>query len=464
MSTDTDRQTQVVEAVEASLRDVTHRFLEGPLLDVALDVWHDFTDETDVSRTKKPETWAAALLYTIDRLQMGNNLSQEDAADLFDVSAQSAGTKYRRIAETLGLTMADPDYLPDGLRHQIQREVGRLPDEISLLETPQGTYWHVPFGYREDDAFQSAQDLVYDGWDALWEGEVDRAAECFEEAVEPDDLLADAYNGLAEVAARRDDLETAEDHFRRAYELARETLGTEAPDAFHWWGQLETRPYMRAREGLAWMYWKTGRYDEAIDEYQALLRRNPSDNQGVRYVLAPLYQLAGDLDGALKAYDRYAKNYPDDWGDPHHTFCWGLALFQDGQRKEALRRWREAISQNVYVAPLLLDRALPNPDVWHGNNLATPDYAVTYVNLYGDLWEDAPAARTALTYLWAHSEVQKALDQWIDLSIELANLARSERNDEQSDRRWQQLVKRRRSIADDTLSSTALRRLLKRLP
>jgi tetratricopeptide (TPR) repeat protein len=464
MSTDMDRQTEVVEAVEDCLRDVTHRFLKGPLLDAGLAVWHDFTDETDVSRTKKPETWAAALLYTIDRIQMGTSVSQNDAADLFDVSSQSVGTKYRQIAETLDLMMADPDYLPDGLRRQIHRDLGSLPDETSLLENPQGTYWHVPFGYRENDTFQSAQDLVYDGWDALWDNQVDRAAECFEEAVGLDDMLADAYNGLARVAVRRDDLETAEEHHHRAYELARETLGTEARDAFHWWGQLETRPYMRAREGLAWVYWQTGRYDEAIDEYEALLRRNPNDNQGARYVLAPLYQLAGDLDGALKAYVRYTKDYPDDWGDPHHTFCWGLALFQDGQRKEALRRWREALFQNVYVAPLLLDEALPDPDVWLGTDLATPDYAATYVNLYGELWEDAPTACTGLDRLWSHDEVQEALNEWLDISRELANLSASDETDEAADRRWRQLAKRRRSFADDTLSSAALRRILKRLP
>lgn len=464
MSTDNDRQTQVVEAVEDALRDTTRRFLSGPLLDTALEIWHDFTDETDVSRTKKPGTWAAALLYTIDRLQMGSAFSQDEAADRFDVSAQSVGAKYRQIAETLDLTMADPNYLPAGLRRQIQRDVGRLPDEIPLLENPQGTFWRIPFGYREDDSLQSAQDRVQDGWEALSDDEVQRAEACFEEALELDDLLADAHEGLAEVAIHRDDLETAEVRYRRAYELARESLGSEAPEAYHWWEQPHTRPYMRAREGLAWVYWKTGRYTDAIEEYEALLRRNPTDNQGVRYVLAPLYQLAGDLDGALEAYDWYARDYPDDVGDPHHTFCWGLALFQDDRRKDALRRWREALFQNVYIAPLLLDRALPDPDVWHGNNLAMPDYAATYVNLFGELWEDAHDARTALTYLWAHSEVQNALDRWIDLSRELARLAASEEIDDAAEQRWRRLVQKRRSIEDETLSNSALRGLLKRLP
>lgn len=463
MSTNKDRQTEVVEAAEASLQDVTAQFLEGPLLDTALQVWHDFADETDVSRTQKPETWAAGLLYTIDRLQMGSNVSQEEAADLFDVSAQSVGKKYRQIAETLGLTVADPAYLPEGLRRQLEREFGYLPDETLLVDETHGAYWHLPYEYREEDSLKSAQDLVYDGWDALWDNEVERAAECFEEAVELDDMLADAYNGLAGVALRGDDLETAEHHYQRAYELARESLGTEAPDAFHWWGQLETRPYMRSREGRAWVYWTTGRYDEAIDEYEALLQRNPKDNQGARYVIGPLYQLAGDLEGALQAYDRYAEKYSEGQGDPHHTFCWGPALFQDGQRKAALRRWRKALFQNVYVAPLLLDEPLPDPDVWLGTNLATPDYAATYVDLFLELWEDAPTARRALNHLWSHDEVQVAVEEWIGLSRELDSLAASEQSREETNRRRQRLVTQRRSIADTFVSDAALRRILNRL-
>lgn len=181
--------------------------------------------------------------------------------------------------------------------------------------------------------------------------------------------------------------------------------------------------------------------------------------------MGPLHQLAGDLDAALDAYNRYAKDYPDDWGDPHHTFCWGLALFNDGQRKEALRRWREAIFQNVYVVPLLLDEPLPDPDVWHGTNLADPDYAAQHIPLYGELWNDAPAARTGLERLWTHPDAQDDLDAWIEAGRELNDIAETARDgDEAAQRRWRRLVNQRTSIEEGTLSNTALRRILKKLP
>jgi len=94
-----------------------------------------------------------------------------------------------------------------------------------------------------------AQDLVYDGWD-LYSHDPRGAKECFEEALELDPDLADAYNGLAGLAADKKRFEGAEALYRTAYEKARAELGTEDPKAFAWWGELETRPYMRARHGL----------------------------------------------------------------------------------------------------------------------------------------------------------------------------------------------------------------------
>jgi tetratricopeptide (TPR) repeat protein len=458
----TDRQQQVVEAVEASLRDVSAPFLDGPLFDAAVQIWQDFADETDVSRTQKPETWAAALLYVIDQMQWGNNVSQDDVADWFGVSAITVSQKYRTIAETLELRAADARYLSDELRRRIERDLGALPD-MSLTEAVQTShFWHRPFDLR-DDPYRDAQEWVYNGWEVLSNGEVDLAAECFEEALALDDMLADAYNGLAGVALERDDLDAAASHYRRAYDLARATLGSEAPNAFHWWADIDTRPYMRAREGRAYVSWQMGNYREAASEYEALLRLNSNDNQGARFNVGPLYQLAGDLDAALDAYDSYADKYPDDWGDPHHRFSWGLALYRDDQPKAALRRWRQAIFQNVYVAPLLLDEPLPETDVWHGINTAYPYYAEDYVDEFGPLWDEA--ARDALAALWQAPPLREVLDEWLDAGRRLHALAPDVRQgDEDAYREWRDLMTRREELRTRSLTNETLRDLRQQMP
>lgn len=62
-------------------------------------------------------------------------------------------------------------------------------------------------------------------------------------------------------------------------------------DVGHFWGLLETRPYLRTRLGLAHALWTAGRRAEAVQHLQDMLRLNPNDNQGVRYTLARLLAL-----------------------------------------------------------------------------------------------------------------------------------------------------------------------------
>ena len=145
-----------------------------------------------------------------------------------------------------------------------------------------------------DPSLGKAQDLVYDGWD-LYSHDPGGAKECFEEALELDPDLADAYNGLAGLAADKKRFEEAEALYRTAYEKARAALGTEDPKAFAWWGELETRPYMRARCGLDLLLMEMGRTREAVAEFKDLLRRNPNDNQGIRYLVAPTLLREGDI-------------------------------------------------------------------------------------------------------------------------------------------------------------------------
>ena len=463
------RHKAVVREAERALRQVAGDVLQGAALEGCLKLWREFADheQVDLSRARKPEAWAAALAYTFERLRLGG-YSQAEVARAFGVSPLTLGQKYRRIAETLNLVLLDERYLPEAMRAAVRREWGALPEGLPLLEAPTG-WWVAPSDFAEDleswfeererGPLRRAQELVYDGWESLDDPE--EAECCFREALRLDPTLADAHNGLAQVAEARGDLRAAERHYRRAYELAREALGTESPRAFHWWGELETRPYMRARQGLGWVYWQTGRLREAIAEYEALLRLNKNDNQGVRYLIGPLYQLAGDLKGALRAYERFAKDYPEDWGDPHHIFCWGLALYETGRHREAVAKWREGCFKNIYIAPLLLGEPPPPEDIWLFINLAWPDYAAEYLDLYSGLWERAPEAHACLRRLWDDPEMAADRERWLELGRRLEELAGSARDDDEEARaEWRRLVEERTEIEERRPSAALLARVL----
>ena len=455
-----DAQNEVVEAVGETFRSTIQGALQGASLDRALQLWRDFAAEVDVSRTRKPATWAAALLYTVGRLQL-SDLTQEETAEWFDVSTITVSKKYRQMAETLDLTLLDARYVPEGQRATVRRRYPSAPEDLPLLDAPTDP-WLFSFG-TPDFSNESAQDLVYDGWDALATGDLGQARQYFRAALGRDEWLADAYNGLAGIAEAHENWEEAEARYEEAYQRAREALGTESPEAYHWWGELDTRPYMRARQGLGWVYWQTGRYEAAITEYEALLRLNPNDNQGVRYLIGPLYQFAGDLDGALDAYDDYAEQYPDDRGDPHHTYSWGLALYRSGDGQGALHRWYQGFFQNLYVPPLLLGETPPEIDAWHRTNLEYPYYAEEYVARYGELWDRATNALQALRRLWHDPDVEARRDRWLELGQDLDGIAEAARSgDEDARAQWEALTTEQWALEEKPVSEATKSRVLRR--
>jgi len=85
---------------------------------------------------------------------------------------------------------------------------------------------------KMDDAeISRAQDLVYDGWELMGQ-DLREAKKCFKSALDLNPDLADAYNGLAEVAVCRGNARAAEEFYRKAYEKAKSSLGTEDGKAF----------------------------------------------------------------------------------------------------------------------------------------------------------------------------------------------------------------------------------------
>ncbi|MBY0332651.1 MAG: tetratricopeptide repeat protein, partial [Acetobacteraceae bacterium] len=116
------------------------------------------------------------------------------------------------------------------------------------------------------------------------------------------------------------------------------------------WGYLETRPYMRARAGLAQELWRQGRHDAAIGELQDLLRLNPNDNQGLRYrLLGWLLELGHDV-AAAALHARYD-------GDGYAGWLYGAALLafrrNGGDSAAARQSLRDALAGNPHLGPLL---------------------------------------------------------------------------------------------------------------
>jgi tetratricopeptide (TPR) repeat protein len=51
------------------------------------------------------------------------------------------------------------------------------------------------------------------------------------------------------------------------------------------WGHIDNRPFLRCMHGYGLCLWRLGRYDEAGRIFERMLWLNPSDNQGVRFLV-----------------------------------------------------------------------------------------------------------------------------------------------------------------------------------
>jgi len=149
----------------------------------------------------------------------------------------------------------------------------------------------------------AAQELIYQALESTGKRRVTLARKAL--TVSPD--CADAYVLLAE--ATRDPRE-AQALYEQGTEAGERALGPQPfkEDVGHFWGIMETRPYMRARQGLAEVLWVLGERQDAIGHATDLLRLNPGDNQGIRYLLVNWLLAEGDDD----ALERLLKLYPDE--------------------------------------------------------------------------------------------------------------------------------------------------------
>ncbi len=230
---------------------------------------------------------------------------------------------------------------------------------------------------------EEAQELVYQALETTGPRRLRLAREALARSPE----CADAYVLLAEASRDPQEARTLYEQGVRAGERA---LGPAAfrEDVGHFWGILETRPYMRARQGLAAVLWALGERQAAIGQVQDLLRLNPGDNQGLRYTLATWLLATGD-DAALADL---LGHYPDE-GSATWAYTRALATFRrQGAGGPADAALREALTTNPFVPAYLLGlkplpRRLP-AYVGFGDE----DEAVAYLAEAAEPWLTSPQA------------------------------------------------------------------------
>jgi tetratricopeptide (TPR) repeat protein len=236
-----------------------------------------------------------------------------------------------------------------------------------------------------DPQLNEAQELIYQAWE---DDNPARRIILAHRALKISPNCADAYVLLAEEEA--DSPERALQLYQSGVQAGERALGEDyfQQNSGHFWGLLETRPYMRALEGVARCQWILGKKDESILNYQKLLDLNPGDNQGIRYILTDLYLGYKDY----KALDKLIREYENDWSAVWLYTRALLTFRKSGKSKEANQILNDAIGQNSFVPDYLTGKKripakIPNTIGW-GDESEAVSYACDHLNH----WRETPGA------------------------------------------------------------------------
>ena len=258
------------------------------------------------------------------------------------------------------------------------------PTPQSLLRSIE-RHLHEQSGATRDTAFE-AQQLYYDAMEAQTDEE---ERELIEKALKLDPTNVDALLTQAGNCVCTD--EEYIEVVRKIVAVGEKKLGPRKfkEGAGDFWGVLETRPYMRAREELAEALRAAGRWEEAVAEWEGMLELNPNDNQGVRFSLLMGYLALVRLEEARGLFKEYQ-------GDCEYNtvFAWGgvLERFLSGDLPGAEKALVIARNQNRYTQGFIKGHSrLPKylPD---GYSPGSKEEAVCYAEMLGTAWSRHPSA------------------------------------------------------------------------
>ncbi|MDD2386976.1 MAG: tetratricopeptide repeat protein [Bacteroidales bacterium] len=240
-----------------------------------------------------------------------------------------------------------------------------------------------------------AEDLVFEAY----EQPVTKGKKLVKQALELDPNNAEAYNYLASIEK---DIDQALNMFEKAIKAGEKTLGKKffKEEKGYFWGLFETRPYMRAKAGLASCFYVKKEIDKAIAIYEEMLELNPNDNQGIRYLLSPLLLSKNDL----TSFENFIQNNEEEdcavWN--YNNALYSFKKF--GRTTKSEKILLQAYNSNKFVIDYLLGiKEIPKKQPQY-IGMGDEDEAVSYVIGAWGIWEETNEA-----FDWLYEFRQKML-------------------------------------------------------
>ncbi len=369
-----------------------------PIVDLGIILWFQYCEKKQ-KRIKNPNLYAASLHYLLSTFNdMKTPVTQKELAKMYGVPVGSLSTAYGELDDELEAeirSVMDISFEEDTRAVSVNPLRGpALTEQVmqDILEEIQGQ------NFENDEELNEflnkkllspttkkapktdkgrAQQLVYEAMEAP----MNRRSKLAREALTLDPNCVDAYVILAEDANTDEEAMMLADKGMKAGE---KELGKAffKENKGHFWGLLETRPYMRAKAAYADAIRQLGYTIVAIREYEELLELNPNDNQGIRYILFGAYL----EEGKLEAAERLLKDYEEPTANGLYNKLL-LELYKNGFSANAAKLLKEAKRANPHVIPFLSGKKRIPMYLPEGYRFGDESEAIIYADEHFQLWD-----------------------------------------------------------------------------
>jgi len=230
--------------------------------------------------------FGAAVLWVYARINFlweseGKKWQQKELASMCNVSKSTLGQKVSKLIDSLKTYPLDQRF---ARKEMVEK------DPLANLSIDPGSRMILPV----DDMFggipivKSKNDYYYDAMDYLNFGDYNKAIRLLRKALEIDEHYVEVLFGIAHVYECKGNAKKVREYANKAFEQTKKMF-PKWPKEMSWYA-TENRQYMRAIHLKACHLWEENKIQEAEKLFRLLLKLNPGDNQGIRYLIAGMLE------------------------------------------------------------------------------------------------------------------------------------------------------------------------------
>lgn len=271
------------------------------------------------------------------------------------------------------------------------------------------TYGRFEWGADTD----AVRDAYYDTAEQLADGHIDvwQAIDAYAQLAQDPQGAIHGNESLGGIYLQQGDLREARTHFDRAV-AAGDRLVPKRYRGEIIWGEFDNRPYLRALHGAAEVRLRLRHGRAAAERIQRLLRFNPNDNTGARFLLGEALVRAGDFNRAREVLLE-APEHPSSW------YMLGLVAILQDDAVAATTAFRRGAAVNLYAAQMItgVSPILPYDIGVFNGSYGGIDTAERFLDDCGDLFARHAPARDFLATLLRHPHVADEVENLYELRV-----------------------------------------------